>query len=1036
MKPERNARRLLGITSAKAKMWEYHVSEREHIAIEAEPAELFDLSIGGLGDLAATANGEDFVSGEELSDLSPNVKFAAKFFDAYLNSRLNPSLDPFAAIYASASFYLSDMPGSSLILAKQVGQTVPNLNCRGLEDLLLWLLQDDRSTYFDASAGFYGSYIDNISKQLRAYRENGNRETKLLRAVNELREIAYKTASARELLFADVISAIVNKKLLNSTWHCLPLYSGIPLESWRPFLKKETFIRELWPAQRILGEHGLFRGESAVVQMPTSVGKTKATELVVRSAFLSGRATLAVIVAPFRALCHEISRTLSASFRDEDVDVDELSDVTQSDFSFDLSKMEKRSQVIVVTPEKLHYVLRHQPELANQIGLVLFDEAHLFDDPSRGVSYELLLSSLKKAIPQESQTILVSAVIKNGPQVAHWLLGDKGTVVTGSELSPTDRSVAYTTWTTRLGRLYFPLLKNVQDYEFFVPRILEKHLLSDGRTEFPDKDKPNEVALYLGLKLVQNGAVAIFCGRKDTAALICRTAIKIFSNGLSVSPPGTYSEDPEMRKLGHLIEENLGPHSDVKKSADLGVFPHHGNIPHGIRLSIEYALEQELVKYVVCTSTLAQGVNLPIRYLIVTSVYQGWERIKTRDFHNLIGRAGRAGKHTEGSVIFADPRIYDRRASIDDRWRWRQANELLDPSNSENCDSVIAGILTPIHNDRDDRHISTKPLDLARIYLEDTNRYFRIADDMVDRFSGYSKDRVVQQLLEKATAMRAIQSFLLANSEEWEDRPEGIDDLLEGTFAYALADDQGKGNLRELFRLLKDSIEERVPDSPTRRIFGRTLLGLTECIYVDDWVSRNIDMLSQADDEHELVDQIWPLLKTQIQNRSFVRCNPAHVLWQLYRGWLEGYPYHRLFYKYLTDARLGFGSKPRRFMIENLIDLCENGFGYDGALGVGAIIEITSLYKDEEEYSSLSDKLLRLQKRLKYGLPSMVDVIIYEMGFSDRVLCQKIKKNLKITSSKKRSILLSLRKEEDRLKTVLSAYPSYFSRVLEGIAKQ
>ena len=97
--------------------------------------------------------------------------------------------------------------------------------------------------------------------------------------------------------------------------------------------------------------------------------------------------------------------------------------------------------------------------------------------------------------------------------------------------------------------------------------------------------------------------------------------------------------------------------------------------------------------------------------------YQGWNRIKTRDFHNLIGRAGRAGMHPEGSIIFADPRIYDQRISHDNRWRWRQSKELLDPNNSEVCDSAIANIFAPIYNDRRDRHIESKPLEIAQIYL-------------------------------------------------------------------------------------------------------------------------------------------------------------------------------------------------------------------------------------------------------------------------------------------------------------------------------
>ena len=59
-------------------------------------------------------------------------------------------------------------------------------------------------------------------------------------------------------------------------------------------------------------------------------------------------------------------------------------------------------------------------------------------------------------------------------------------------------------------------------------------------------------------------------------------------------------------------------------------------MPHGIRLAIEHAMRENLIRFVVCTSTLAQGVNLPIRYLIVTSIYQAGEPIKVRDFHNLL----------------------------------------------------------------------------------------------------------------------------------------------------------------------------------------------------------------------------------------------------------------------------------------------------------------------------------------------------------------------------------------------------------------
>ena len=102
---------------------------------------------------------------------------------------------------------------------------------------------------------------------------------------------------------------------------------------WEPYFSKPNHIDEFWPSQVKLAEHGVFRGLSAVVQMPTSAGKTKATEFIIRSSFLSNRATLAIVVAPFRALCQEIYNDFTKNFsEDYDVNISLVSDVLQEDF--------------------------------------------------------------------------------------------------------------------------------------------------------------------------------------------------------------------------------------------------------------------------------------------------------------------------------------------------------------------------------------------------------------------------------------------------------------------------------------------------------------------------------------------------------------------------------------------------------------------------------------------------------------------------------------------------------------------------------
>jgi replicative superfamily II helicase len=183
--------------------------------------------------------------------------------------------------------------------------------------------------------------------------------------------------SPRELLYGDLVGAVCALKLRNAARTILAPASGLNPELWRHALAKPHFPIELWPAQQRIADAGLLAGRSAVIQMPTSAGKTRATELIIRSAFLSERAHLAVIVAPYRSLCHDIRGDLVTAFSGENVRLDEASDAYQFDLALDALFAE--DSVLIVTPEKLLYMLRRAPDLANRIGLVIYDEGHQFD---------------------------------------------------------------------------------------------------------------------------------------------------------------------------------------------------------------------------------------------------------------------------------------------------------------------------------------------------------------------------------------------------------------------------------------------------------------------------------------------------------------------------------------------------------------------------------------------------------------------------------------------------------------------------------
>src|SRR5208337_2412025 len=134
MKPEQRSQTLLGITRSKAKMFEYDVPDNYHIKITQDPSRLFTLSIGILGELAAQQDGPE-TDAVQFSELKTSVQFSARFFDAYMQARLSPDLDAYLMLLAAASFYLCDLPGSSIVLAKRVGPKSENLAGQGLEDL-------------------------------------------------------------------------------------------------------------------------------------------------------------------------------------------------------------------------------------------------------------------------------------------------------------------------------------------------------------------------------------------------------------------------------------------------------------------------------------------------------------------------------------------------------------------------------------------------------------------------------------------------------------------------------------------------------------------------------------------------------------------------------------------------------------------------------------------------------------------------------------------------------------------------------------
>jgi len=1036
MKLERSSKVYLSITKSKAKMYEFGVEDEHHINLTIEPQKLLLLTIGILGDLSAieASHLAQDDNNEEYLALKNQLIDVSQYFDSLSNSRLESSLSDYLDLLGSASYYLADMPGSSLVLIKTVDYDIDELTPSYIEGVLIWLLKGDlehnwyiaEDCNFEAELEYFTSSITNCFKQEVPFAQ-------LDHSINKLRKAVYEGGNDRELLIVDILSAVAKRKLQYSSLICLPKYTGLSVNLWKDALAKENFIKEFWPAQRLLGEKGIFEGKSAVVQMPTSAGKTKSTELIIRSSFLSKRSNLAVVVAPFRALCREIADSFKKSFSNENIKINELQDVPQlnpHDLAMinDLLNLEDddnvNDSVIVSTPEKLVYLLRHEPELASNIGLLIFDEGHQFDSGSRGITYELLIASLKEKISNDSQLILISAVMSNAETIGDWLYGENGIEVKGTHCLPTIRSTAFA---SSSGKLQYIDKDFIGEREFFVPRIIEQVNLGTRGAErddriFPKKGDNPAVSAYLGIKLAQQSPTAIFCGTKAIITSICKTLVDHYSRGLDIPTPLTKSDKQEISKIARLSRMHFANKSIFPKAIDLGILPHGSNIPNGLRVSAEWSMENNKASLVVCTSTLAQGVNLPIKYLIISNTSQGKQKISTRDFHNLIGRAGRSGYHTEGSVIFANTTLYDERLTYVGRRKWQEVRAILDPSNSEDCVSSLKLLIAPII-------VGMKQLKAIK-FIKNPAKYRKLCLKSAKKngVTGRDLKDLLFELDSKQKAINALESYMMSFLK---DLPEGDNetvflDLAQGTLAHHLCSDKEKLLLIEAFELIYQSVVKIAPEKLP--FYGKALLGIEDLIFIEEWLEENYEHLCTQEDIFELFKCIWPLLLDVCRNELFEKLSPLDMVLESSCLWISGASYSEIF-NFMDKKKIKYqaGSQSRKVNMDQVVKYTDNTLGYDAMLIVGALADLC-----EGKYNNVDfeEKLKHLQNSLKLGLSDNFELWLYSKGYVDREVCKQLAKTFISAGVNvdnfQNNVLLE---NAELVQRELAEFPTYFTQI-------
>ena len=1005
---------MLKYQKAKAKLVEYDIPRKDYPKF---PLNSNELSYPVVYILSRYAESVIENNVADMEEFSPHLVAASQYFDAAVGANDREEYDADFLLSGAAAYFLSDDFGSAKVLCSDFFVRInPEINepQKITGNLLGYLLLNrDFHISVDTPNG------EKVCHSLLAYYNTGEGVEKIRGLLSEYRKAVYENDAPMEIYYVDILCAIVMVALSKSSWILLPRYSELDQSLWSDYLKGPKAPRMLWPAQQLIGEKGVLRGQSAIVQLPTGVGKTKSIELVIRSSFASGRATTAIIVAPLRALCNEIANDMISAFGDE-VLVNQFSDVLEEDFSLELF-LSFKSKILICTPEKLSYIIHHQADFLDEIGLYIFDEGHMFDDGSRGAIYELLISEIRSHISGKEQIILLSAVLSNAEQIQKWLLGEAGVLASDSKIKATPKTIGFASQTKDI---HYYSDDSAQE-DFYVPRSIEVIALQKRPREkkqryFPELTDAKDIAIYYANKLCKNGGVAIFANRTSTVLTVINRIIELRDRGCLLAEIKGNSDGKEMSRLAQLMSDYYGEQHPYTIACYLGVVPHYSNLPNGLRLAVEHACRNKALRLVVCTSTLAQGVNIPIKYLFMTSFMVARNSMRIRSFQNLMGRTARSGMYTEGSVIVTDPQLFDNKNNRKNggNYKWNECIKMFDDSAAEPCGSSILSLVQDIRIDYETRVIGAKVAQHIIDHYNEPDCFEQYVNKLTTAlhkaYPQKNASSIVESVMARKSIVEAIENHLcfVFSIDENADKQSIAADICKETLAYFMANDDEKALLEEIFNII--TLKTNKIDYSQIKNYARTMIGIDSLLQIEKWIAEN-HLTRQNYTNEQLVEMIISFFQETHTLKKGTKCFA-----DICQMWLDGCSFVEMY-------------ESTSLPIADLEDICNKSISYELSFFVGSIIDIIEI-SDEDIVNPLPN-LLRLQRRLKYGVKTETAVSICEKIFNDRFLANLLADEIGHDTIETNSIVGVIQSHKDDILDILSAYPTYFSECVQWVCK-
>ncbi|XP_012875682.1 PREDICTED: helicase POLQ-like isoform X1 [Dipodomys ordii] len=435
-----------------------------------------------------------------------------------------------------------------------------------------------------------------------------------------------KSKQLKEALLSEEIN-VATKTIESSSYDLGPFYS-LPSKV-RDLYVQFRGIEKLYEWQHTcLTLSSVQERKNLIYSLPTSGGKTLVAEILMLQELLCRRKDVLMIL-PYVAIVQEKISSLSSFGIELGFFVEEYAG---SKGRFPPTKRREKKSLYIATIEKSHSLVNSLIETGRigNLGLVVVDELHMIGEGSRGAILEMTLAKILYT-SKTTQIIGMSATLNNVEDLKKFLQAE----YFSSHFRPVEL------------KEYLKINDTIYEVDSKAENVMTfSRLLNYKYSDTLKKMDPDHLVALVS-EVIPNYSCLVFCPSKKNCENVAEMLCKFLSKAHLKHREKEKCD--VIKNLRNASNGNLCP--VLKHTIPYGVAYHHSGLTNEERKLLEEAYSTGVLCLFTCTSTLAAGVNLPARRVILRAPYVAKEFLKRNQYKQMIGRAGRAGIDTIGESI-------------------------------------------------------------------------------------------------------------------------------------------------------------------------------------------------------------------------------------------------------------------------------------------------------------------------------------------------------------------------------------------------